>query len=227
MSCHRLSQWRIQNFPEEGAPTIRVWTPTYYFVQLSPKTAWKWKNLDREEGHPWRPPWIRQCIHNRFGGAFKNWLDQWNNPLVPTDIYFHIFWHDTVQIRRKLQIYGTAKFAFVPVIPILCVCENPCRKNSTLSEGRTVRYSLSPNKLNTVLFTDEKGSGESINCSSSYGLLTLVEERVRMWLDKGSDVNEGNVFSHVCPSGHRWGGGSVHPRPWTVDLPLSPMKCWH
>ena len=30
--------------------------PTYYFVNFLPKTAWKWKNLNR--GHPWRldPP---------------------------------------------------------------------------------------------------------------------------------------------------------------------------
>ena len=52
------TQWRIQDFPDGGAPTSQVGTPTYYFAQFLPKTAWKWKNLDPEEGGscPWRPP---------------------------------------------------------------------------------------------------------------------------------------------------------------------------
>ena len=39
-------QWRIQDFPKEGAPTpqggANIW-----FCQNFPKTAWNWKNLDR------------------------------------------------------------------------------------------------------------------------------------------------------------------------------------
>ena len=57
-------QWWIQDFQEEGAPTPKVGAPTYYFDQFSPKTAWKWKKLDREGGArvPGAPPWIRQCL---------------------------------------------------------------------------------------------------------------------------------------------------------------------
>ena len=40
-------QWRIQDFPEEGAPTPHGGTPTYDFAKKFPKTAWNWKNLDR------------------------------------------------------------------------------------------------------------------------------------------------------------------------------------
>ena len=34
-----IKQWRIQEFPEGGAPTAKVGAPTYYFCQFSPKTA--------------------------------------------------------------------------------------------------------------------------------------------------------------------------------------------
>ena len=32
-------QWRIQDFPEEGAPTPKVGAPTYYLVKNFPKTV--------------------------------------------------------------------------------------------------------------------------------------------------------------------------------------------
>ena len=43
-------QWRIQDFPDGGAPTSKVGAPTHYLVKFFPKTAWKWKNLDPEGG---------------------------------------------------------------------------------------------------------------------------------------------------------------------------------
>ena len=49
-SRHNL-QWRIQDFPEEGAPTLKeviIWP-------ISPKTAWNWKNLDSQGGVPGAP----------------------------------------------------------------------------------------------------------------------------------------------------------------------------
>ena len=51
-------QWRIQDFPDGGAPTSKVGAPTYYLAKFLPKTAWKWKNLDREGGArvPGAPP---------------------------------------------------------------------------------------------------------------------------------------------------------------------------
>ena len=33
-----------------GGATPKVGAPIYYFAQFSPKTAWKWKNLDTERG---------------------------------------------------------------------------------------------------------------------------------------------------------------------------------
>ena len=47
---YNSNQWRIQDFPEWGAPTAKVGAPTYYFGQFSPKTAWNWRNLDWEGG---------------------------------------------------------------------------------------------------------------------------------------------------------------------------------
>ena len=34
-----VNQWRIQDFPEEGAPTPKVGASTYYLVKKFPKTA--------------------------------------------------------------------------------------------------------------------------------------------------------------------------------------------
>ena len=45
-------QWRIQDYPEVGASTPKVDVLTYYFANLLPKTAWKWKNVDPERGRP-------------------------------------------------------------------------------------------------------------------------------------------------------------------------------
>ena len=47
-------QWRIQDFPEEGAPTPRGGT-NIRFCQIFPKTAWNWKNLDPGGGGGARP----------------------------------------------------------------------------------------------------------------------------------------------------------------------------
>ena len=57
-------QWRIQDFPDGGAPTSKVGALTYYLATFLLKTAWKWKNLDREGGArvPGAPPWIRQWL---------------------------------------------------------------------------------------------------------------------------------------------------------------------
>ena len=39
-------QWQIQDFPEGGANSKRG-AKTYYFANVAPKSAWKWKNVDR------------------------------------------------------------------------------------------------------------------------------------------------------------------------------------
>ena len=47
-------QWRIQDFPEVGSPTLGG-GGNIRFCKICPKTAWNWKNLDPEGGtHP--PP---------------------------------------------------------------------------------------------------------------------------------------------------------------------------
>ena len=40
-------QWRIKDFPN-GAPTPVFGAKAYYLARFLPKTAWKWKKLDRE-----------------------------------------------------------------------------------------------------------------------------------------------------------------------------------
>ena len=59
------NQWRIQDFPQGGAPTPKI----AIIFQNFAKTAWKWKNLDPRGGArvPGAPPWIRQwqCQYSR------------------------------------------------------------------------------------------------------------------------------------------------------------------
>ena len=43
-------QWRIQDFPEEGAPTPRGGGANIRFCQIFLKTAWNWKNLGPQGG---------------------------------------------------------------------------------------------------------------------------------------------------------------------------------
>ena len=44
------SQWRIQDFPEVGAPTLQEFCPNF------PKTAWNWNNLGLQKFHYVDPP---------------------------------------------------------------------------------------------------------------------------------------------------------------------------
>ena len=49
-------------FPRGGGTNSKVGAPTYYLAKKFPKTTWKWKNLDPEEGSAsLAPPSIRQC----------------------------------------------------------------------------------------------------------------------------------------------------------------------
>ena len=44
---HSGCQWRIQDFPRGGAPTLGGGgVADIWFCQIFPKTAWNWKNLD-------------------------------------------------------------------------------------------------------------------------------------------------------------------------------------
>ena len=53
-------QWRIQHFPQTGAPTPNL----VLFCKFLPKTAWKWKNSDHPKGgipgSPLHPPMINR-----------------------------------------------------------------------------------------------------------------------------------------------------------------------
>ena len=47
---------------QRGGTNSRGDAQIYYFAKLSTKTAWKWKNLDREGvSVPGAPPWILHC----------------------------------------------------------------------------------------------------------------------------------------------------------------------
>ena len=51
-----LSQWRIQDFPDQGAPTPDFGSKTYYLSRFLTKTVWKWKTLYREGARFTWPP---------------------------------------------------------------------------------------------------------------------------------------------------------------------------
>ena len=62
-----LGQWRIQNFPEGGAPTAKVGAPTYYFCQFPPKPheiEEIWTERGRAFLAPSPPPLDRPCCLN-------------------------------------------------------------------------------------------------------------------------------------------------------------------
>ena len=52
-------QWRIQDFPQGGAPTPK----NAIIFQFFAKNCMKMKEFGPQGGgaRPWRPPWIRQC----------------------------------------------------------------------------------------------------------------------------------------------------------------------
>ena len=58
-------QWRIQNFPEQGAPSTKVGAPPYYFGQFSSQKL-------HENVKTWTgdvllvPPWIRQWFFTKY-----------------------------------------------------------------------------------------------------------------------------------------------------------------
>ena len=52
-------QWRIQDFPQGGAPTPKI----TIILQIFAKNCMKMKEFGPPGGaRPWRPPWIRQCV---------------------------------------------------------------------------------------------------------------------------------------------------------------------
>ena len=56
-SCTMCYQWRIQDFPEEGALTPKGGAPTYYLVNFSQKLHENEEILGQRGGaHPSRPP---------------------------------------------------------------------------------------------------------------------------------------------------------------------------
>ena len=59
-----LSQWRIQDFPQGGAPTPKI----AIIFQIFAKNCMKMKEFGPPGGArvPGAPPWIRQCIGFEF-----------------------------------------------------------------------------------------------------------------------------------------------------------------
>ena len=75
----------------------RLWAKTYYLAFL-PKTAWKWKKLDREgEGtHPWCPlgsaNGMHQCLRWR-----NKWLCNQSVALSQLQLLTNVLWEYTYQ----------------------------------------------------------------------------------------------------------------------------------
>ena len=57
--CAVINQWRIQDFPQGGAPTPKI----AIIFQIFAENCMKMKEFGPPGGgaRPWRPPWIRQC----------------------------------------------------------------------------------------------------------------------------------------------------------------------
>ena len=60
------TQWWIQDFLGEGAPTAKVGVPTYPFGQCVLKTAWKWKKWIHGRHESLAPPWTRHATTRQF-----------------------------------------------------------------------------------------------------------------------------------------------------------------
>ena len=59
-SLRSWSRWRIQNFLGGWVGWVGANLVIYYWAKNLPKTAWKWKNLDRGQASL-APPWI-YCV---------------------------------------------------------------------------------------------------------------------------------------------------------------------
>ena len=62
-------QWRIQDFPEEGAPNAKVGARPHYFGKFSPKTAWKWEKNGPEGTIPGTPLGSDNAERKRYSDA--------------------------------------------------------------------------------------------------------------------------------------------------------------
>ena len=63
-----MKQWRIQDFPEEGAPIQEG--ANILFAKIFPKTAWKWRNVAQKGAHILHAPldpllWSVHLWHER------------------------------------------------------------------------------------------------------------------------------------------------------------------
>ena len=86
-------QWRIQDFPEEGASTPKVGVQTYYFDQFSPKTAWKWKKKWTQRGRTsLAPPLDLSMIYALFLSVWLILEINQKNYTQETSLYFQIYW---------------------------------------------------------------------------------------------------------------------------------------
>ena len=84
-------QWRIQDFLDVGAPTLRgEGGANIRFCQIFLKTAWNWNNLNAEGGgRSSRPLYIRQCnayFHSEITCRSGRFITQFN---MAWQINFH------------------------------------------------------------------------------------------------------------------------------------------
>ena len=97
-----------------GLLTLKVGVLTYYFTNFLPETAWKWKNLDLEEGmHTWWPP----------GSAFPCEIF----PMHPITTYITFPTHDNDTTHFKSTTY-TLHLRFLVLIDLVIYQVTPVSK---------------------------------------------------------------------------------------------------
>ena len=94
-------QWRIQDFPDGGQLP-----KCYYFANLLPKTAWKWKNWDLEGGGAFlAPPWIRQWTRLTIIASNDYYLFcmrfLMSVRIFPSDTVLHLAYNASSTVHQK------------------------------------------------------------------------------------------------------------------------------
>ena len=161
-------QWRIQHFPDGGgASSPDFGAKIYYFTTFLPKTAWKWKKLNRGPvpGAPLEPPMKKFTMGLRNDSlSIRHWDWVWEYSVLYVHCYFLSVslgecdgnislwpksYYQFLFIRLHVGCQNEKLFHFVGVIhfeiqrnlwPQLCVHLNACiifPQNVMSAEGRS------------------------------------------------------------------------------------------
>ena len=119
-NTYKVCQWRIQDFPDRGAPTPRVGEgANLLFGQFSPKIAWKRKHLGRQG--PLDPP---ARVPNHYSTSGTNVILGANNPAynsirgisIPGRGAHH--WRTTDRIPLRRHIHCRWILLLLPLRPL-------------------------------------------------------------------------------------------------------------